>query len=335
LWPPRWIGELPPWEVDAEGARPLPDPALFGLVVTSAELPNGVAVRAFRDGMIAFRPKDEIVPPPLGESTTADDPFIEWVEQVARLANAHLACLAAVRCRQPVDTPGETASLWSVMQVDFESGEFRAANERLTGGTRVALWAARNEPVTDWRAYRQAAPITREQIEKSFALLGDLLALPSGDLALLRAEMLARAVDALHRRDWTGGLMNAWTACEGLLGKQFQDYLRSQAGRETAVDIYGNEHQFIENARQDWLTGSDVTVRHTVEFLSLLDQLPYPLYLACTACAKARNRWAHGEAVPSPEIAAQAVHLLGELFELVEGMPLQVFPDDLDSIIDG
>lgn len=331
MWPPRWIGELPPWETGREGALPLPDPKVFGEVVATAELPNGVSVRAFRDGMIAFRPKDEIAPPALGKSTTAADPFIEWIEQVVRLANAHLACLAVVR-RNPLHWPSETASLWSVMQVDFDSGEFRGVNERLTGGTRVALWTARREPVTDWRAYRYTSSIiTGEQIEKSFALLGDLLALPSGDLALLRAEMLTRALDALNRRDWTGTLMNAWTACEGLLGRQLQLYLDSQADRETAEDIYGNTHRFLEKKRRDWLTGIDVTVRHTVEFLSLADQLPYRLYLACTTCAKARNRWAHYEEVPSADVAALAVSLLGDLFGLVEGISLQVFPDDLDS----
>jgi hypothetical protein len=162
----------------------LPDPALFGEVVATAELPNGVGIRAFRDGMIAFSPNDQVVPPLLGQSTTADDPFIKWVEDVARLANAHLACLAAVRL-QPFDTPSETASLWSVMQVDFESGEFRASNERMTGGTRIALWTARREQVSDWRAYRGRSPIAADEIERSFALLGDLLKLSSGDLAVV------------------------------------------------------------------------------------------------------------------------------------------------------
>jgi hypothetical protein len=143
--------------------------------------------------------------------------------------------------------------------------------------------------------------------------------------------MLARALDALNRRDWTGALMNAWIACEGLLANHFRAYLDSQTDREGAEDMYGNQHEFMEKKkRRDWLMDTDVTVRHTMEFLSLLDQLPFRLYLACRACAKARNGWAHNEEVPSPEVAALAVHLLGELFALVEDVSLQVFPEELD-----
>jgi hypothetical protein len=324
LWPPRFVGEEPYWE--RTGQQPPPDPKVFGEVVATASLPGGVRVRAFRDGMVAFAMGDAT---PAFEDPRAmgTDALVEWHDSAVRLANAHIACLAAVR-KTPYDTPSDVASLWSVMQVDFESGEFHASNERMTGGTRVALWTARREPVFDWRAYRGRSLITKQEIERSFDLLSDLLDRLSNDAVVLRAGMLARALNALNHRDWTGALMSAWIATEGMLGDLFRRYLDQQKGREQAKDVYGNDHQFIEQKRRGWLLGSDMTVRHTVEALSLLDELPFETYLACTACAKARNDWAHYETEPKPEIAALAVHALGEMFQLVEGVPLRVFPEE-------
>ena len=90
LWPPTWVGEAPYWE--ETGPQPLPNPALLGEVVTTAELPGGIRARVFRDGMIAF---DMTEPRPIVDAPQVDA-FIAWHERVVRLANAHLACLAAV-----------------------------------------------------------------------------------------------------------------------------------------------------------------------------------------------------------------------------------------------
>ena len=70
-----------------------------------------------------------------------------------------------------------------------------------------------------------------------------------------------------------------------------------------------------------------MTARHTVELLSLLDVLPFNLYKASTRCASARNAWLHKQEQPSPEIANVAVEALGELFELVEDVPLGATPE--------
>jgi len=73
-----------------------------------------------------------------------------------------------------------------------------------------------------------------------------------------------------------------------------------------------------------------MTARHTLELLSLLDILPLKLYRASTQCAKARNDWLHKQEEPSAEIAHMAVRAAGELFELVEGVPLHVLPADAE-----
>ena len=71
-----------------------------------------------------------------------------------------------------------------------------------------------------------------------------------------------------------------------------------------------------------------MTARHTVGLLSLLDVLPFKLYRASILCAKARNAWLHKQEEPSPKTASMAVEALGELFELVEDVPLRVMSEE-------
>jgi hypothetical protein len=325
LWPPRFVGvEQPYWE--NTGPQPPPDPAVLAEIVTTVELTGGISVRVFRDGMVAFS---------LGDATPRWDEgalptngtFHNWLEKGVRLANAHLACLAAV-IKSPLMVPSNVATLWSILQVDFESGKFRGATEYTTGGTRVALWSARQGGnLDDWRFFRGRPLVTTEQIEQSLQLLDSLLGRPDETTALLRAEMLFRATSALVHRDLTGALMNAWTASEALLGDLFSRYLQEQCGCESAQDFLGNTHDFMERGRKAWLTGTDVTVRHTMEFLSLLGVLPLRPYLAARHCSTARNNWVHKGKEPSPETAWLAVWTLGELLESVEGVSLQVTPE--------
>ncbi|HEV7938654.1 MAG TPA: hypothetical protein VGP18_11630 [Solirubrobacteraceae bacterium] len=318
LWPPHWIGEQPYWE--RTGPQPAPDQSIIGDVIITAELPDGVRARAFRDGMIAFHLGDA-TPTVIEES---GDAFLNWHEKCVRLANAHLACLAAT-LRIPHLTPTGVATLWSVMQVEFESGNFRAMTDYTGGGTRIALFDARKNPPDsfDWRFYRGRG-ITTEQMGRSFELLRMLLERTDKERVLQRAEMLFRATSSLVRRDWGGALINAWTACEGLLGDLLLRYLDENKDREKIIDAAGNERIFIDSDRRRWLRESSMTVRHKTEFLSLLDQLPFDLYLAARQCAKARNDWVHNETEPSGDVAHKAVSTLGALFELVEGVPLRV-----------
>lgn len=113
LWPPQWVGEQPYWE--KSGPQPLPDPSILGDVIVTAELAGGARVRAFRDGMIAFHLGDAT--PSLQDFEQTPDAFLAWHEKCVRLANAHLACLAAT-LRIPLLAPTGIATLWSVMQVE-------------------------------------------------------------------------------------------------------------------------------------------------------------------------------------------------------------------------
>jgi len=284
-------------------------------------LAGDVHVRAFRDGMIAFS---------MGRSTPrfdsvesqlpAHDELSAWLERSVRLANAHLACLAAV-IQALMHAPSGVATYWSVLQVDFDSGKLRTASEYTTGGTRVSLWSAREGwGAFDWRFYRGWPLVTTEQIEHSFELLDLLLKRPAQDMTLLRAEMLFRAHSGLAHGDWAGALTNAWSAIEGLLGELLGQYIENNRDRPAGNDESGNTLRFINGDRRAFLEGREMTGRHTVELLSLLDVLPFNLYRACTRCASARNDWLHNQAEPSPDVAHVATRALGEIFALVEGV---------------
>ncbi len=206
---------MPYWE--ETGPQPPPDPNVLSEIVATADLPDDLRVRAYRDGMIAFHfgPSSPRFSDPLSDAEIGG--FIAWQDRVVRLASAHLACLVTVM-PIPLLGPSGIPSLWSLMQVDPATGKFKAASDYTTGGTRLALHLARSAMSSgDWRFYRGRL-ITAEQMEQSFALLRALLSRPNQDMTLLRAELLFRANSAVAHRDWAGGLTSAWGAIEGLLG---------------------------------------------------------------------------------------------------------------------
>jgi hypothetical protein len=61
-----------------------------------------------------------------------------------------------------------------------------------------------------------------------------------------------------------------------------------------------------------------------MEFLSLVDLLPFGLYRDARLSSKTRNDWLHLEKQPTYDDAERAIRLAGRLFELLEGVPLNV-----------
>lgn len=323
LWPPRYVGEQPWWE--ETGPQPPPDPGLLGEVVTTTELPHGVRVRVFRDGMVAFMLGDLAVSPYDARDASEGT---DWWTMGARLSNAHLACLLSA-VGGPMSAPSEVATPWSTLQVEFDTGKFRGSSDYTGSGARLALHLARlgEGNLGDWRFYRGRPLVTTQQVDRSFALLDMLLKRPSHDVALLRAEMLFRAESALVHMDRAGGLTTAWAAAESMLSDLMARYLDENQYRSAGEDESGNRRKFINSERRDFLKGSGMTARHTMELLSLLDVLPFELYGALSRCATARNKWLHAQTEPSGETAHLAARSLGSLFELVEGVPLDYTAD--------
>jgi len=110
---------------------------LPGDLVASAELADGISMRAMRDGMIVVS---------IGPSGPQYlDDFGGWTALSLRLLNAYLACLHACvegSVRWLLRT--EVATVWRTMQVSLD-GEFRGMSDRATGGTLLQLYDARRQ----------------------------------------------------------------------------------------------------------------------------------------------------------------------------------------------
>jgi hypothetical protein len=260
---------------------------------------------------------------------TSDHAFFHtWRAGSARIANAHLACLAAAAPFR-VLAPSGVATIYSMMETEFESGRLRAGTGFTTGGVQNALYAARRaeRPNTwDWRFSRNDGTIRRATMEHSFELLRALMERPEPPMALLRAELMFRATSALIHTDHSGALTFAWSAMEGMLGDLLSHYIDEHKDFPDGIggrkSVAASEEKFISESRRDFLEGSAMTSRHTMELLSLLGLLPWRLYKASLRCAKARNNWLHKQDEASREVAILAIKALGELFELVEGVAL-------------
>lgn len=306
IWPPQWIGEPPASRREV------------GDVILSYELPEGIHAHAFRDGMIAFR---------LGPGHPRHEgDFFAWSNLSVRLMNAHLGCLHAALGYPPIFRSA-VVTLWTATQIEFNSGAFLAMSDTSSGGTVLALHHARRtfeSGAWDWRFERGGSlrAVPRDKLVRSFELLECLLKRPGNEAALLRAEMLLRSKSALMDQDPSGALTNAWTAIEGLLGDLLGRYLDQEADRPTPAGA----GKFINRKRRDFFEGSEMTVRHVAEVLSLLDIVSFDVYQAILRCARARNNWLHTETLPAHEVAAQAITTCGQLFEQAEGIPLHLLP---------
>jgi len=295
-------------------------------VIVEANLSDGVRARAFRDGMIAFA----LGPDGPGYETE----FMAWELSLVRLMNAHLACLQST-----VPEPGliwsSVVTIWSSLQVKFPAGSVTGASTGSAGPAALELYNARTvlSGPHDWRLMRgPLIAIPADAMEASFALLGDLLLRPcetgQTDLvtrpALFRAELLQRAKASLFNLDTTGALTNAWTASEGMLGDLMARYLDETENRPAGQDADGNDLKFMTLRRRNFFASGLWTIRHTMEFLSLVDRLSFPLYRDAHECSRARNDWMHYEKVPSNDVASMAIRVAGELFESLEGVPLRM-----------
>jgi len=316
LWPPKWVGG---WEGEYELNGPdWPIGKPMEEAIVTVELPHGIRARAFRDGMIAFVSGPDEPPTDAG--------YLGWIDECVRLMNAHLACLASVLDEFHVSA---VVAPLTTLPVIFETGKWnQGANSSLDGGTRLALYFARkpeHHPMAltdDWRFLRVGQSISAEEMQMSFERLRELLERPAWTDVLLRAELLHRARASLVEGDFSGSLVDAWAAIEAMLGTLLKRYLDAHENRDVGTDASGNALKFINGDRRRFFGSAQMTVRHTIELLSLLDLLEFPLYRVANDCEKARNNWLHRGEVPSRDQAWQTIHACGELFAQVEGVSL-------------
>ena len=315
LWPPQWVGGPPKW-VDPPGLEP--KPADLADVIFEAELPCGIRFRAFRDGMLVFdlaswSPRPSPNAPGLSEDFEAE---VEYQTAAVRLMNAHLACLQTATdwpLKPTVLTPGR------VMRVTFADGSFQGGGGAdRTAGLELFFARSRVLDPTDWRLRFGQRGISKEAMGRSIELLGELLGRPHQDTVLLRTELLYRSVAAYGDHDHSAALVHAWTATEGLMAARLGAYLDEEADRPT--DRPG---KFINGNRKGFLT-HDLEARVTAEVLSLIDRIPFALYRGIRDSAKTRNDWLHSQKKVTSGDAENAIRTAEQLFELVEGVSLQM-----------
>lgn len=160
IWPPQWVGPLPEWVMEPGRAVNRDD---LAAVVADVELPVGIRIRAFRDGMLAFDLGSWGDPVKIRDASPENfEAVAEYQVRCARLMNAHLACL-------------HTTSQWPfkptvlapnrVMNVRWADGRFESGGDEIMG---LALWKARSEASdwNDWRLLsRSSAPIATEAMK--------------------------------------------------------------------------------------------------------------------------------------------------------------------------
>jgi len=287
----------------------------LGEMVFEADLVDGMRLRAFRDGMLAFdfAPWGNRPPGRLSEAKAE----VEYQTRCVRLMNVHLACLYVALSgglQATVLTPNRLIS------VAFSDGRFMGGSDMLS----LELFLARKAVVLgheDWRRRRNPQPIWIEAMQESVDRLKQLLNRDRQDVALLRADMLYRSVSAFQNFDYAAALVNAWTTIEALLGDELDAYLTEL---DESREVEGDDETFINSKRFKFYRGSDVTSKLTAEVLSLADRLDFSLYRSVLKSAKARNNWLHNQqpSENAAEDARDAIFTATKLFGLSEGVEL-------------
>ena len=286
-------------------------------MVFEADLLDGIRMRAFRDGMLAFE---------LGSWGNRPhrrhferEAEADYLIRCTRLMNVHLACLSAA-CRGLL--PASAVTPDRLLSVAFEDGEIYSC---IGGDPRWSTLRLESEVSTlhrvDWK-HRMRTLVSVKSMQVSITLLLQLLTRERQEITLLRAEMLFRSAVAFRDFDYGAALVAAWTTIEGLLGDELVAYL-ADLDRDRTID---GDETFINSERRRFYEGSRVTSRHSAEILSLADRLPFSLYRDVLESAQARNKWLHN---PTPEggmvrKAYSAILTAMKLFELVEGVGLSI-----------
>lgn len=318
LWPPRWLVDEPAGASLADGHGTAQNPADLGEVVFDSTLPDGIRMRACRDGMLVWDctewagkplPEEQGVPP----NSDAETAF---QVKATRLMNVYLGCL-----HQAVPRPYGALQLVAPSQllyVDFDDptptmasgseplGSYMASARR---GKRLEVAA----PFISHRPFFDTTPV--EGLQEANDLLRQILELDSPAMALFRAEFLYRSLVAFSTFENGAALVNAWVAIEGLLNDHIAGYLDEEEDRPA------DGMKFINSERRNFLENSSSKI--TSEILSLIDRLPFSLYRDVREVARVRNKWLH-DAAPDAVKTAQAelaIQTAGKMFELVEGVP--------------
>lgn len=290
--------------------------------MATAELPNGLRARAHRDGMFVF---DFATWAPLPPGDVPDFGAVaEVVLRRVTLMNAHLACLYTAVISGPRYSTDPTAltpdQILPMNDFDNQGGGVGLPDARIAHIHMARYRSSYPSQMPLQMDYRLSRTFTlgADQVDESFRLLQDLLTHSASAEVLPLAELLLRSAVALSRHDYSISLVLAWAVTEALLGELWERYLDDTKSRPG-----DGEHPFMPRKRMERLSdGPDMTASLTIEMLSLLEQIAFPLYLRLNDVRGARNKWIHDL---RPVVAASAITAMGvaeEMLELVHAVSL-------------
>jgi hypothetical protein len=330
VWPLVWLGTPPEnmYAVTETGAGVADiDPAQLAEVVADADLPQGLRVRAYRDGMFLFD-FSEWAPMPSVDPSGSPAPFEELSKMVLRrvgLLNAHLLCFHdAVAEHQELGLGLNALSPSLILPTSFEAPEGVSLPDQRIAHIHSARYESTYAPGLLYRADSRVSmriPVGSPAVDGSFSRLSEILSSPDSERIITLLDLLARSGSAYSAHDFNVCLVIAWTVSESLLQELWDHYLR-----ENREDVDGTV--VINGDRRSFLAGAEVTARITSEFLSLLGELPFDLYQDLNSARQARNKWVHELRPVSYTVAAEAMTTAERMLKLVHDIEI-VLPKSL------
>jgi len=317
LTPPVWVGDTLP---DRNAEITLKE---LQTEVYRRDLAVGIRARVLHSGVFIFDfsawPRNQDFPTKPNDWPEYDE-AVSVVALRVRIINVYLACLySALQAVQDADhekmivTPPDLNPY-----TQFAPPPEGIDDLFVLGLTRRTQAGTFSLGIESNLRHTFQQDITQATLVKSFEMLEELLGLNSDD-ALLFSEMLLRSRKAYEDLDYNLCLILAWTMTEKMLFLFWDRYIA--ANRTRTID--GMTIPFITNSRIETLNNTtNFTASTVAETLSLLDVLPFDLYMRMVDVRKRRNKWVH-ELQPVSRVDAEtAVKLAANMLKSAEGIDL-------------
>jgi hypothetical protein len=319
LWPPVWI---------LERLAPIDEPEFeverLSEVVYTKTLQSGITVSVQRQGMFRFDFQE------WRTSLTSAKGIRETMHHVSKartdIINAQLACLySAMEELQPVPSKLAMAGhpkMWATAQ-DLALSRVEKPNEAVLGDTSLLAFSQADKrrsyvgkPGHDWRHIGRVLVVEKNTLDLCFDKFNVLLTSPVSDLSSI-VSTYQQATVSYEAEAYGTALALAWTVTERVVGVLWDRYLERNRRRE----YDGQQKTFINGKRKDFLA-EQLSASAIIEFLSLLEELPFPLYEASQKPRKARNKWMHQMQPPSPDEALNAIGTAADFLQFLSGVAL-------------
>lgn len=320
--PKAWLGKQPR---KGQGEGRLTDDtfdlAQLADVVHDAQLPCGLHVRAYCDGLILFdfANAEGFTPEPSPEELNSFEETALLRLERTEVLNAHVVCLRrSLSQLQKWGLPFQSVTPHDLLSHSADDDPHHGIGFKSDrdADLHMARYASAYVPLYpktfDRRIQGRMLTIETATLTDSFEQLQRLMAFDS-KTPLRLASLFNFAIVSLQDYDYPRSLITLWAIIERLLDAKWTEYIGSQRKR----NIDGEETVFINSDRVKKLDGRDYTASVRTEVLSLLDCLSFDAYKKMESVRRARNGWMHELRDVKMSDAAEAVQVAAELFDSV------------------